>query len=93
MSQEGISLPKSLRDQIIKNDSLESIIEAGTSHKQVLMELEDLLEDRYAYNRVEALAEAGLSSETATPEEKTEYQKTLSYCKRVREINGDEYDI
>lgn len=65
MTQEGVPLPKSLRDRIVQNDSLDSIIEAGMSHQQVLFELEDMLGDRYAYNRVEALAQAGTESETA----------------------------
>ncbi len=93
MSQEGIPLPKSLRDQIIQNEELESLIDAGISHRQVLSELEDMTEDGYAYNRIVAIAEAGIVSTTASQEEQKEYQKTLNYCARVRELNGSDYDI
>jgi hypothetical protein len=90
---EQINQPKSLRQEIVGEKSVQELLEGGSTHEVILSELEDMVEDEYGYNKIITVAENALSQTDLDDATKGKYQKLLNYCTQVRALNGEDYDI
>lgn len=93
MSSESIEQTRGLRQRIVEEEGINSILESGLTHQNILAEVEDMVEDRFAFNRLQDVVAGALGLDTLTEEERKQYANYQQYLASARTASGDEYDV
>ena len=93
MSKESIEQIRGLRQRIVNGEDISKILESGLTHENILSEVEDMVDDGFAFNRLQDIVAAALSLDTLTDEEQRQYRGYQQYLAMARAASGDEYDV
>ncbi len=93
MSPESIEQIRGLRQRIVKGEPINNILKSGLTHENILSEVEDMVDDKFAFNRLQDIVSAALSLDTPTEEERKIYAGFKQYLAMARAASGDEYDV
>ena len=93
MSKESIEQIRGLRQRIVQGEDISKILEGGLTHENILSEVDEMIGDRFAFNRLQDIVDAALSLDTLTEEERREYSGYKEYLEMARKASGDEYDV
>lgn len=93
MSPESIEQIRGLRQRIVKGEPINNILKSGLTHENILSEVEGMVDDKFAFNRLQDIVSAALSLDTPTEEERKIYASFKQYLAMARAASGDEYDV
>lgn len=88
----GAETQKSLREQIKGDVQISEMLESGTTHDQILAEVEDFVEDQFGYNKVVAICEQALADPALDAETRSKYEGYRNYANMVMKANPGEYE-